>query len=628
MRFAPATAFFARETTNCQRGTMTCVAMILCLLAFSCTRGETQPTAPVAALGQSVAAQQAFKLLDQAWHEGSDRERQDLESRLVKFIDSFPNDPEVHQVRVWLGWLRLTKGQLQDAQALAEQGSSEKVGNTFETAQVLKAAILTTRGQPEQSLRLLEPLSGQIVDSRERDTWAREIIRAALRLKHDDDALKWALAWRLDSSEDRRASIDREIGLVLDQVSRPALDRLWSQLVMAERIPTTSPSRKQGRVWMREAVLQRLAHFAIEKHDSSLARRLLNDAWLPLQKNSSLKRLARVAAQGETELQGLTRTVGVVLELDDAQQRRRSNEMLTGVLQTLDDIVGQTTVQLRTREALRSDQEGYADAVESLYNDGVALLVGGFEPASARLLAKSARAKMLPVITLSTLDRSDQFEASFWIDASDRAIIEEWHYASPGDVETTRIVTDEDSACSTENDSPFEQWRKSPIARVLLACGVACAEKLGQAAFDAQKLPSIWFGPKAIAGESSWRNDQIKGEMTFARLVDAQARDDGLDRWRKRFSRWPGYFEVLGHDIALLSAAGFEGFPSQVLNNPEGRKQALHNVVLHLENARVALWSCKSQGFGTNHSMVPNYAIQPSHSQQLRAPAGTDARRP
>ena len=296
--------------------------------ALGCAGSEALPAAPVAAIGQSVTAQQDFRQLEQAWLEGSDRERQDLEPRLARFLNSFPTDPEARQVQVWLAWLRVSKSRFDEALALADKAGADKVGTTADAAQVLKAAVFTRRGQPEQSLRLLEPLSGQIVDSRERDSWAREIILAALRLKHDDDALKWALVWRLESSEDRRVSIEREIGLVLDQVSRLALDRMWSQLAAADRIPTTSPSRKQGRIWMREAVLQRLTRFAIDKRDSVLARRLMNDAWLPLQKNSSLKRLARVAAQGEVELQSLTRTIGVILELDDTRERRRSSDSL------------------------------------------------------------------------------------------------------------------------------------------------------------------------------------------------------------------------------------------------------------------------------------------------------------
>ncbi len=290
-------------------------------LSLGCTRSEALPMAPVAVLGQSVAAQQAFRPLEQAWLEGTDHERQDLEARLIGFIETFPKDPEARQVQIWLAWLRVSKGRFDEAIILADKAGADKVGTFAEAVQVLKAAVFTRRGQPEQSLRILEPLSGQIIDSRERDTWAREIIQAALHLKHDDDALKWALAWRLESSEDRRSSIDREIGLVLDRVSRPALDRLWAQLIAAERIPTTSPGRKQGRIWMREAVLQRLARIAIDKHDGALARRLLNDAWLPLKKNSSLKRLARVAAQGDVELQSLTRTIGVILELGDVRER-------------------------------------------------------------------------------------------------------------------------------------------------------------------------------------------------------------------------------------------------------------------------------------------------------------------
>ncbi len=597
----------------------------------ACASSEALPAPPVAAVGQSVTAQQDFRQLERAWHEGSDRERQDLEPRLVKFLNSFPADPEARHVQVWLAWLRISKNRFDEALALADKAGADKVGTTADAAQVVKAAVFTRRGQPEQSLRLLEPLSGQIVDPRERDSWAREIILAALRLKHDDDALKWALVWRLESSEDRRAAIEREIGLVLDQVSRPALDRLWSQLVAADRIPTTSLARKQGRSWMREAVLQRLTRFALDKQDSALARRLLNDAWLPLQKHSSLKRLARVAAQGGVELQGLTRTIGVILELDDDRERRRSSDLLTGVLQALEEVAATNNVRLRTREALLKDRKGFADAVEDLYNEGVAIVVGGFEPASATELAKKARTKMIPAITLSRLEVSEQNESSFWIDTSQNTMIEAWRRASSNkESDADTVVTDENFFCNTETDPPFEQWRKTHVERVFLACDVNCAEKLGQAAVGATRLPAIWLGPEAVGAADSWRNEQIKGQLSFEILLKPRPNDESLKRWQARYLRLPSFYEVLGHDVALLAASSLVDVPSQVAPDPESRTRILQIVATRLAQSRVSLWSSTNKSFSANHSLVPSYGLRSGNPNSNRPAPGvaTKPRRP
>jgi hypothetical protein len=603
------------------------VAICCCQAALGCAGGEALPSPPVAAVGQSVSAQQDFRQLEQAWLEGTDRERQDLEPRLTRFLNSFPTDPETRQVQVWLAWLRVSKSRFDEALALADKASADKVGTTADAAQVVKAAVFTRRGQPEQSLRLLEPLSGQIVDARERDSWAREIIRAALRLKHDDDALKWALVWRLESTEDRRAAIEREIGLVLDQVSRPALDRLWSQLVAADRIPTTSLGRKLGRSWMREAVLQRLTRFAIDKRDSALARRLLNDAWLPLQKHSSLKRLARVAAQGEVELQGLTRTIGVILELDDNRERRRSSDLLTGVLQALEEVAPTNNVRLRTREALLKDREGYADAVEDLYNEGVAIVVGGFEKASATELSKKARTIMIPAIALSRLEVSEQNESSFWIDTSEDTLVEAWHRAgSNKGSEADKVITDENLFCNTDAGAPFEEWRTAHIERVLLACDVSCAEKLGQAASNAAKLPAIWLGPQAVGAADSWRKEQIKGELTFEVLLKPQPSDESLKRWQARYLRLPSFYEVLGHDVALLAASSLVDVPNQVASDPESRARILQTVATRLSQSRVSLWSSAANGFGANHSLVPSYVLQSGNPNSSRLTPGVEAK--
>jgi hypothetical protein len=595
-------------------------------LVLGCASGETLPSPPTATLGQSVAAQLAYRPLEQAWREGSGGEREALEPKLTKFVQSFPTDPEARQVQVWLGWLALSKNRLDVAQSFADKASVDKVGSTFEAAQVLRAAILTRRGQPEQSLALLEPLSGKIIDARERDTWAREIIRADLRLKHDDDALKWALVWRLESSEDRRASTDREINLVLDQVSRPALDRLWSQLVSAERIATTSPTRKQGRIWMREAVTQRLARFAIDSRDSTLARRLLNDAWLPLQNNTNLRRLARVAARGEADVQNLTRAVGVIVELDDAEQRRRSSDLLTGMLQTLGELEAPNSVRLHTHEAPRGDQQAYAKATEDLYNEGVALVVGGFEPDSARTLAAQARAKMLPVIALARL--AEPLDSVFFFDTSDHAITERWLQTTSSPIAAARVVTDQDPVCAADADAPCALWHKARVERVLLACGELCAQHLGQSAADAAWTPAVWLGPKAGEAADFWRDEQVKGVVTFSRFVTPHAGD--LDRWRQRFARLPSYYEVLGHDVAALAMAALREFPNSVAPDPASREKALRSVAARLAGARAALWSGESTGFGPDRSLVPTFLIEPRspRSQPRVAPGAPRGRAP
>ena len=551
--------------------------------------------------------------------------RSALEPRLARFLESYPSDPECHRVQVWLAWIRIGQGKFDAALALADQASVEKVGSTFDAAQVVRAAVSTRRGHPDTSLSILEPLSGQIVDSRERDTWAREIIRAALTLKHDDDALKWALVWRLESSEDRRTAIDGEIGLVLDQVSRLALDRLWNVLIAAEQMPTTSQVRRQGRLWMREAVLQRLARYAVDARDGDLARRLLNDAWLPLQKSSTLKRLTRVASQGQIELQNLTRSIGVVLELDDSESRRRSSEFVTGVLQTLDQIAGQPPVRLRTREALSRDKDGYAEAAEDLYNEGVAILIGGFEAKSAIELATKARDKKIPAIVLSQLPPTVAGEFSFWFDVTDQTVVERWLDSNVSNGDAAKVITALDPVCSSDEENVLAQWRDGHVERVLVNSGPVCAEKLGQSALDATRLPAIWLGPKSVSAADAFRPEQIKGHINFERLLDAKDRAPGLAEWQKRLSRLPSYYEVLGHDVALLSAVSLQNFPSSVAPDVQSRNQALQRIADGLSNAQASLWSTRSRGFGAKHSIVPAFELQsgaPSDTQSSfrRAP--------
>ena len=586
--------------------------MLAATLVIGCGAGKSVEAAPAATLGQSIAAQQQFKALEQARFDGNERDLQGLEARLVQFIQTFPSDPETRMVRVWLARLRLDKDKLDEAWALVDQVSVEGVGATFDAAQVVKAAVLTRQGQPERSMGILEPLSGRIVDGRERDAWAREIIRAALQLKHDDDALKWALVWRLESSEDQRASNEREIGLVLDQVSGPALDRLWNQLIAAERIPTTLQSRRQGRVWMREAVLQRLARFAIAGRDGKLARRLLNDAWLSLQKLGDVRRLTRVAAQDQPEIQNLAKSIGVVLELDDTEGRHRSSELLTGILQTLDEYGDRPKVRLQTREAHERDKQGYAEAVEDLCNEGVAILVGGFAETTAIELANAASVKGVAAITLAKVESNNEW--TFWIDTSDRSVIDLWHKGDSKSIKSSKVVTDTDMDCSGEPSDVVAKWRTEGLERILLATSKTCAETLGLSAANASRLPPIWLGPKALNAADSWRTGTVRGQFNFQRLLAEANRAQDLEQWQKRFSRLPSYYEVLGHDVAVLSAASFDVFPVSTGSDPNSRSKALREIATRFATAQGSLWSTSSRGFTLNHSLVPEFHVQPAAS--------------
>jgi len=588
-------------------------AILAATLVFGCSAGKSVETAPVATLGQSIAAQQQFKALEQARFDGNERDLQGLEARLVQFIQTFPSDPETNMVRVWLARLRLDKDKLDEAWVLVDQASVEKVGATFDAAQVVKAAVLTRQGQPERSMGILEPLSGRIVDGRERDAWAREIIRAALQLKHDDDALKWALVWRLESSEDQRPSNEREIGLVLDQVSEPALDRLWNQLIAAERIPTTLQSRRQGRVWMREAVVQRLAHSAIAGRDGKLARRLLNDAWPSLQKSGDVRRLTRVAAQDQAEIQNLAKSIGVILELDDTEGRHRSSELLTGILHTLDEYGGGPKVRLQTREAHERDNQGYAEAVEDLCNEGVAILVGGFTEKTAIELAKVAASKGVAAITLAQVESGNEW--TFWIDTSDKSVIDLWHKGDSKSTRPSKLVTDTDTDCSGEPPPDVvAKWSTEGLERILLGTSKTCAEMLGLSAANAARLPPIWLGPKALNAADSWRTGAVRGQFNFQGLLAGTNRAQDLEQWQKRFSRLPSYYEVLGHDVAVLSAASLDAFPVSTRADPNSRSKTLREIATRLATAQGSLWSTSSRGFTSSHSLVPEFHAQPAAS--------------
>lgn len=585
-------------------------------------RRESTATPPTAALSQSTTAQAGLRALDQAWREGRDRERQLLEPRLRAFIAAHPGSPETRQVMLWLGWLCVAKQNFDEALALADQASADREGALADAARVLRAAVYTWRGQAQQALRLLEPLSGMIVDSLERDNWSREIIRATLKLQHYDDVLKWALVWRLECTEDRRASVEREITRVLDQVSRAALERLWVQLEIALQLPTSIPGRKQARSWMRSAVTERLARYAIYNQDAALAQRLLYDPAVSLQRNVSLKRLARIAARAETENQSVGRKIGIVLDLDDSQQRRRSSEIVTGILQTLDEMSQKDQAQLLTREASRAEPNGYEDAVNDLYNEGVAIIMGGFDSHTATELLIKTRPRGVPVVTFVPLEPAELGERAFFVDTSDAKAADLWRERLKPDAQNAIEVTDSDPACGAVVAPAFENWRTKHIQSVYFATGASCTEKYGYAAAEQTHLPDIWLGPKALAGADAWQPAAIAGFVTFQPIAASAESESALVAWHQRFSRFPHYYEALGHDTSVLIIAALNGVPNLAASNASARDEVLSRVSRELLRARAPLWTSTAHGFTADHALVPTFAVRTGHPATVTAASG------
>jgi hypothetical protein len=303
------------------------------------------------------------------------------------------------------------------------------------------------------------------------------------------------------------------------------------------------------------------------------------------------------------------RKIGIVLDLDDAQQRRRSSEMVTGILQTLEDAPENERAQLFTREAARSETNGYEDAINDLYNEGVAVVIGGFDPAPALELINRARPRGVAVITLARVSGSVHYDRAFFVETSDTAALELWRQHSKAEPNNSVLVTDVNPFCGEDTPAPFDVWQTSHVERAYFSAGASCAEKFGYAAVQAARLPEIWLGPKAFASVAAWQSVHPAGAVMFAPVVDDAQHDPSIEVWKQRFTRLPYYYEALGHDITALITVALRKVSSDGPSNNAARAEALGRVSQGLEQAHARLWSSNSQGFTVDHTLTPTFAI-------------------
>ncbi len=573
------------------------MALLAATLLASCGghRGDASPANTE--LSQSLAAQREARGLESAWREGDDKSRSLLLPALRAFIERHPTDPRVRRMRLYLARLQILAGALDEATAQVQAAASDAGSPQLESCALVSAALSNRRGQAAEALKLLAPLAGRLIDPDERSYWGAEMIAAALATGKTAEAWRAAERWLLEASEDQQAAAQQAASSLALRLAQPELLVAFRELEQELELPTQQDGRQRGRRWLLGVVRRRLAQEAIKGRDSALARRLLDSEGETLPNLRETERLRKVAAQ-QVVSHRAGRVLGLLVELNSEVARRRSSDVVTGVMRALSEESGTAGVRLTTREASAREGKALVADFDALAADGATVIIAGLEGLELSTIASVAEREQLAVITLQQRSvPAPLFGIGF--DLADLMSLT---------VGAASLVNADASLC-------LEPAMALAAGSNWLALG-GCLDKVVSAARTQHPSPAVWLGPSGL--------EELGGACPsgFAGcLQPAAARDASLvASWRQHAKRLPSWFEALGHDAAVLAAPALASLPEELVLDETRIHAERRRVTAELQSARARLWTSESQGFAADRTLSRRWAVvtEPQRAKAAR----------
>jgi hypothetical protein len=564
---------------------------------FACSASERTTETPVPAAAQTRPAQQAFRRIQARWASTPWTRRTALRPELVSFLERFPEDPKARFVNLYLAWLDVEDGNLDQALARARADRRHPAGAAADLASVIEASVLSRRDRAKDALALLMPLRGKMVDPDDRALHAAELVRAAIGARRYGQALSYMLDWAEQGSGGDQETVKASIEEQVRAVPPVALERALPSL--QDATGASSPNNVQR--WLARVVREQLVRTALARRDVALAQRLLDGIPTSLRMDESREALRELAALGRVAPRIAGRAIGLVLELGGHRERRRSAEVAAGISRALGLVTrdGDTgAVQLLSREA--PSVGGVEDALAALAGEGAAVLVAGVVEQSAERAAEFAERNAIPVLVPSAPSKpppAGGFTFVLGEPAEAPVRVLEEALAARGRTRLVRIGAASSVSCDSEPASaghfrfPVTEWKKDRVDGVLLLGDRVCAADVLAEARAARLGVGVALGLEAAVLLPSLDADVVVAA--------------GAGRYpQTETGREMAWFEALGADAARLADGALRKFPlEQTLDDATVRE--LHRRARDaMAGARAALETTEATGFAGGRRMV------------------------
>ncbi len=525
------------------------------------------------ALASSTPAAEAFSALRRRWSSASRAERKDpaLEAYLLDLRERFSGQEVARQADLYLAWIALERGEYDRSHQLADRAASPHPGAVRLLAQLVDGVTLARSGEPEAALEKLRPLVGQLIDSYARDMLHEEAVIAAVTAHRWDDAL-WLLdVWLRDVPEDDRATV---LDVVRAQVTLLPADALEKALL--QRLG--SAEHMQRAEALDRVLARRLAQLALETQDSGLARRLLErPGVLPLLGDQASPLLELASHFDVPQVNG--RLIGLHWVDQTPSEAERGAQVSLGVLESLGLLTGPPPGTDRPGVVVRQGSAAaMPQALAALDTEGVSVIIGGLDAASAKELARFAVAEQIATVLLTP---PDEEPASPWVfqfgpdprepSGALREALEQQGARRVAIVGAARDGADGlERACvglpPTDQLTryPVDDWKRRGVDGLVLLGSPRCSREALDEARGVGLTPRVALGPES----AELLRPLPTGSPPTRRAVVASAHASlgcypGLSAGGEPRSD-AGYWRQLARDVALSTALALSALPADL----------------------------------------------------------------
>lgn len=604
---------------------------------LACSR-SVKKAEPVASLSTTPRAAAELAQLREAW-DARTLERQDV----VDFIARHPQDGAVPVAKLYLAFAMMNAGELAAADGVLGALGDLPPGATRDLATIARARSLRLHGAPQSALDSLRPLVGKIIDDADREVFLEELALSAIAAHTDYEALAYLDAWLRGVGEADKDRVKPKIQQILETLPRPVLEQTY-RTMRARGVASGYGADTQ------RLVAERLAQLAVQTNDAALARWLVEQSGVSAAQTGGAAglELGELAASRRGLATVTGRTVGLLLPLRDRELRDEAADVVRGISWALDlprMAAREAGVRLITRDD-GIDAAGTRAAMEELAGEGAAIIVAGFDRASADraaawseesgvavlLLAAPSTSKM-PLRRAVVLGERTEREIAMLADALVRrgvataALVvdapDDEAAASALEGRDLRLTLlppvrcDVPLAQAGKTRFPVDAWRRSGAHGWLVSGPSSCARDLlhdvgasltasaanasGRAASTLTVALTLESGvPFREAPRGVTVLSASAGIVPVLASTPEEARDAEVRSYMERSGVRPSYWTALGHDAGVLAKATLAPLPADTTTEPNAVTERRALVQTGLLATRVRLWTSDDRGIGAD----------------------------